>query len=70
MHHANLPIEMWYHLFGEIFTTVTLLDSLTVIEINKNVCHSTNIFGEIDTILPVISLFSLRSNNSMTRTSQ
>ena len=34
MHHANLPMEMQYHLFGEIFTTVTLLDGLTVIEIN------------------------------------
>ena len=34
MHHANLPMEMWYQLFGEIFTTVTLLDGLTVIESN------------------------------------
>ena len=32
--HANLPMEMWYQLFGEIFTTVTLLDGLTVIESN------------------------------------
>ena len=34
MHHANLPMEMQYWLFGEIFTTVTLLDSLTAIDIN------------------------------------
>ena len=34
MHHVNLPMEMWYWLFGEIFTTVTLLDGLTRIELN------------------------------------
>ena len=35
MHHVNLPMEMQYQLlFGEIFTTVTLLDGLTVIELN------------------------------------
>ena len=27
MHHANLPMEMHYRLFGEIFTTVTMLDA-------------------------------------------
>ena len=34
MHDANLPMEIRYHLFGEIFTIVTLLDGLTVIELN------------------------------------
>ena len=34
MHHTNLPMEMWYHLFGEIFTTVTFLNGLTVIELD------------------------------------
>ena len=34
MHHANLPMEIQYQLFCEIFTTVTLLDGLTVIELN------------------------------------
>ena len=43
MHHENLPMEMWYHLFGEFFITVTLLDGLTVIEKMKNVHHCTNI---------------------------
>ena len=32
IHHANLPMKMQYQLFREIFITVTLLDSLTVIE--------------------------------------
>ena len=26
VHHKTLLMEMWYHLFGEIFTTVTFLD--------------------------------------------
>ena len=34
IHHSNLPMEMQYLLFGEIFATVTLLDGLTVIELN------------------------------------
>ena len=48
MHHANLPMEMWYQLFGEIFTTVTLLDDLTVIELNgKHVSCYKQFFGEM-----------------------
>ena len=31
MHHANLPLEMRFRLFGEIFTTITVLDGLTII---------------------------------------
>ena len=48
MHHTNLPMEMRYRLFGEIFTTVTLLDWLTVIEISGK-CTSwyEHFFGEI-----------------------
>ena len=34
MHQANLPMEMRFWLFGEIFTTITLLDGLTMIEVN------------------------------------
>ena len=34
MHHANLPMEMRFRLFGEIFTTITLLDGLTIIEVD------------------------------------
>ena len=34
MPHANLPMEMRYCLFGKSFTTVTLLDGLTIIELN------------------------------------
>ena len=34
IHHANLLMEMWYHLFGEILTTVMFLDSSTIIELN------------------------------------
>ena len=34
MHHVNLPMEMHYQLFGEIFTTITMLDGLTIIEVN------------------------------------
>ena len=34
MHHMNLPMEMRYQLYGEIFTTVTMLDGLTIIELN------------------------------------
>ena len=34
MHYMNLLMEMRYQLFGEIFTTVTLLDCLTVIKLN------------------------------------
>ena len=34
MHHANLPMEMRYQLFGENFTTITMLDGLTIVEIN------------------------------------
>ena len=43
MHHANLPMEMQYHLFGEIFTTVTLLDGLIVIELNGKCATGMNI---------------------------
>ena len=40
MHHANLPMEMQYHLFGEIFTTVTFLDGLILLELNgKHALH-------------------------------
>ena len=47
MHHANLPMEMQYCLFGEIFTTVTLLDGLTVIELSgKNANRYEHFFGE------------------------
>ena len=34
MHHANLPMEMRFRLFGEIFTTITMLDGLTIIEVD------------------------------------
>ena len=34
MHQANLPVEMQFRLFGEIFTTITLLDGLTIIEVD------------------------------------
>ena len=34
MHHASLHMEMWYQLSGGIFTTVTLLGGLTVIDLN------------------------------------
>ena len=34
MHQANLPMEMRFRLFGEIFTTITLLDGLTIIEVD------------------------------------
>ena len=34
MHHANLLMEMRFRLFGEIFTTITMLDRLTIIEID------------------------------------
>ena len=34
MHHANLPMEMCFQLFGEIFTTITMLDGLTIIEVD------------------------------------
>ena len=34
MHQANLPMEMRFWLFGEIFTTITLLDGLTIIEVD------------------------------------
>ena len=43
MHHANLPMEIQYHLFGKIFTTVTLLDGVTVIEINGKHASQMNI---------------------------
>ena len=43
MHHANLPMEMWYQLLGESFATVTLLDGLTVIELHGK---GTSIFLE------------------------
>ena len=33
MHHANLPMDIQYRLFSKSFATVTLLDGLTVIEI-------------------------------------
>ena len=46
--HANLPMEMWYDLYGKIFTTVALLDGLTVIEINgKHVSQYEHFFGEM-----------------------
>ena len=34
MHHANLPMEMCYRLFGESFTTITILDGLTIIHVD------------------------------------
>ena len=34
MHHANLPMEMRFQLFGEIFTTITMLDGLTTTEVD------------------------------------
>ena len=34
MHHVNLPMEMHYQLFGEIFTTITMLDRLNIVEVN------------------------------------
>ena len=34
MHHANLPMEMQFRLFGEIFTTITMLDGLTITEVD------------------------------------
>ena len=47
MHHTNLHTEMRYHLFGEIFTTVTLLDGLTEIELNgKCTNRYEHFFGE------------------------
>ena len=47
MHHANLPMEMHNRLFGEIFTTVTLLDGLPVIELNgKSASRYEHFFGE------------------------
>ena len=48
MHHVNLPMEMQYRLFGESFTTVTLLDGLTVIEWNgKHTSQYNHFFGEM-----------------------
>ena len=47
MHHVNLPMEMQYQLFVEIFTTVSLLDGFTVIELNgKCALHYSHFFGE------------------------
>ena len=47
VHHANLPMEMQYQQFGEIFTTVTLLDGLTAIELNgKCTNRYKHFFGE------------------------
>ena len=47
MHHVNLPMQMRYQLFGEIFTTVTLLDGLTVTELNgKHMSRFEHFFGE------------------------
>ena len=47
MHHANLPMEMQYQLFREIFITVTVWDSLTVIELyGKHVSCYIHFFGE------------------------
>ena len=46
VHHANLPIEMQYWMFGEIFTTVTLLDGLTVIDLNGKCMTCYNHFLE------------------------
>ena len=34
MHHANLPMEMQFRLFGESFTTITVLDGLTIIDVD------------------------------------
>ena len=64
MHHANLPMEIQYQLFGESFTTVPLLDGLTVIEISgkcvsqyEHFCgemprfvHSLHTVGEVGTV--------------------
>ena len=41
-------MDMWYRLFSNIFTTVTLLDGLTVIEIEgKHVSHYEHFFGDM-----------------------
>ena len=51
MHHANLPMEMRCCLFGEIFTTVTLLDVLTVIKWNgKCTNRYEHFFGELQSL--------------------
>ena len=48
MHHVNLPMEMQYQLFGGIFTTVTVVDGLTVIELNgKHMACYNHFFGEM-----------------------
>ena len=57
MHHANLPMEMWYQPFGEIITTVTLLDDLTVIELNgKYTNRYEHFFGKHQTLHAVYVL--------------
>ena len=55
MHHANLPMEMRYQLFGEIFTTVALSDGLTVIELNGKCMTCYNHFSEKHQVLHRIS---------------
>ena len=48
MHHANLPMEMSHQLYGEIFTIVTMLDGLTIIELSgKHAMHYKHFFGEM-----------------------
>ena len=48
MCHANLLMEMQYHLFGESFTTVTFLDGLTVIELDgKHTSCYEHFWGEM-----------------------
>ena len=34
MHNANLPMEMSFQLFGGIFTSITMLDGLTITEVD------------------------------------
>ena len=34
MHHENLPMEMQFQLLGEIFTTITMLDGLTITQVD------------------------------------
>ena len=57
MHDANLPMEMWYHLFGEIFTTVTLFNGLTVFELNgKHTSRYEDSLGKLQSLHAVYIL--------------
>ena len=46
MHHVNLPTDMQYRLFSKHFTTVRLLDALTVIKIDGKSASCYNFFWE------------------------